>query len=455
LVYQEKIHDIDRFMRQIRGAHEIEEAGMVLEIPVEALEICRVLAEAGERAWVVGGAVRDLIAGRRGGDVDLATSAPPRKVMELFERVVPTGLKHGTVTVLLGPHHFEVTTLRGEGTYSDGRHPDVIEFIDDINKDLARRDFTINAMAWDPIDEELFDPFGGQRDLSARILRAVGDPAERFTEDGLRLLRAARFSATLDFDIEEETFRAMPAATPSLTGVSMERKRDELARVLGAQKPSRGLEVMRRAQLLPAVSGELDELARRGAGEVLGGASWERTLARVDRLPDRLPLRLAGLLEDVDFGEGTASRWMSEMRFEKRLGEAVGNLVEDPGPPVGDEPSDLELRRYVARIGREAVEDHLLVVGADLVTADTDDKERGRFDSLSARVREVAASEVPLTVRELPVGGADLIERLGIPAGPGIGHLLEALLERAMDRPDDASKEELLRLAGQLAAKME
>ena len=191
-------------------------------VPPDVHSIASRLQAAGLRAWIVGGCTRDLLLGRPVHDWDLATDARPDQVVELFRRVIPTGIQHGTVTVMLGRSGYEVTTLRGEGAYSDGRHPDSVTFVGDLVEDLARRDFTINAIALDPRTGEVTDPFQGQDDLRARSLRAVGEPERRFSEDGLRLMRAARFSAVLGFEIEPATFAAMSATVQTLEKVSQE-----------------------------------------------------------------------------------------------------------------------------------------------------------------------------------------------------------------------------------------
>ena len=175
------------------------------QIARPVLDICKELRSAGERAWVVGGCVRDTLRGEPVNDWDVATTARPKKVQKVFQKVIPTGIDHGTVTVLWKGQPFEVTTLRGEGAYSDGRRPDHVVFVEDIDRDLARRDFTVNALAYDPVDGQLVDPFGGLTDMQDKVLRAVGEPSERFQEDGLRILRGARFVATLDFELEPGT----------------------------------------------------------------------------------------------------------------------------------------------------------------------------------------------------------------------------------------------------------
>ena len=193
------------------------------------------------------------------GDWDIATSARPEQVQKLFRRVIPTGIQHGTVTVLMKQAGYEVTTLRGETEYTDGRRPDSVYFVDDIKDDLARRDFTINAIAYDPLAEQLIDPFDGIRDLEARVLRAVGDPAQRFAEDGLRVLRAARFVATLGVELDPATERAIVPSLASYRKVSAERVRDEWLKTTKAERPSRAFEVMKDHGLLANSAPELLE----------------------------------------------------------------------------------------------------------------------------------------------------------------------------------------------------
>src|SRR5688572_19422431 len=212
-------------------------------IPDEVRELSQRLKDGGFRSWVVGGCVRDeLLAELRGvptsarNDWDIATDARPEDVTRLFRRVIPTGLQHGTVTVLLPGGQYEVTTLRGETTYTDGRRPDSVYFVDDINDDLARRDFTVNAIAYDVLEDRLIDPFAGLQDLERRLLRAVREPAERFAEDGLRVLRAARFVATLELELDPKTAAAIQPSLTSYRKVSAERVRDEWQKTMKAKR---------------------------------------------------------------------------------------------------------------------------------------------------------------------------------------------------------------------------
>ena len=208
-------------------------------IPDGVRELCTTLHANGEEAWIVGGCLRDLLLGKTVSDWDVATTATPPRVQKLFRKVIPTGIAHGTVTVRLRGTSYEVTTFRGEGAYTDGRRPDEVFFVGTIEEDLARRDFTVNALAYDPVGDRLVDPFGGLEDLDRGLLRAVGDPHQRFAEDGLRVLRGARFTATLGFDLDPETEKAIGPSLGTFRQVSRERVRDEWLKTMTAERPSR------------------------------------------------------------------------------------------------------------------------------------------------------------------------------------------------------------------------
>src|SRR5438067_351841 len=227
-------------------------------VPADVMALLRALRGAGKQAWLAGGAVRDLLLGKSAQDFDVATDALPEEVVKLFPRVIPTGMQHGTVTVLTGQHNVEVTTFRGEGPYLDGRRPSAVTFLGDVDGDLARRDFTVNAMAWDPVDGALRDPFSGADDLRHCRLRAVGDPLARFREDGLRPLRAVRFACTLRLALDPATRRAIPATLEIFSKVAMERVREELIKLLLRGAPaSRGLRLLLRTGLLARIIPEL------------------------------------------------------------------------------------------------------------------------------------------------------------------------------------------------------
>ncbi len=430
-------------------------------MPEEVGFICNTLASAGERTYIVGGAMRDMLTGRQVVDFDLATTASPEKVTEIFNKVIPTGIKHGTVTVMVGNRPFEVTTLRGEGAYSDGRRPDHVEFLKDIEADLARRDFTINAIAWNPITNVLHDPFYGRNDLESHLLKAVGNPTERFAEDGLRVLRAARFAATLEFDVEQETLRAMPAAAPALAKVSYERKRDELVKLLGAKRPSLGLKTMAQANLMEFVLPDLNQVIAGNKDLPI----WQNTLARVDALSANLPLRLAALLHDTGEGDATspakasaklAEKWLKRMAFDNKTIAAVPRLIRENRFRYLGNWSDTEIRHLMRRVGRDALRDLLALHRADLQTGTDGDREDeiNAMPDLEEKIRIFNQDNVPLSVAELAIDGRELMQELGLKPGPGVGALLEKILEHALEKPEENTRATLLHHARELIGQM-
>ena len=386
-----------------------------------ALDVCAALQDAGYEAYVVGGCVRDALLGRDVNDWDVTTDALPEQVQKVFRRTIPTGIQHGTVTVLIGREHIEVTTFRGEGAYTDARRPDSVTFGVPLREDLARRDFVINAMAYDPRRKRLVDPFGGQADLEAGVLRAVGEASERFTEDGLRIMRAVRFVATLELVLDADTEAAIPAALPSLAKVSAERVRDELLELLGAREPTRGLVVAERTGVLDLV------LPERTA-----------PLAVVDAMrPDPIA-RLAALVSGLDrAGAAAVGRRLKLSNLER---ERVAHLVGEHRVDYAATWTDADVRRWVAAAKREHVADIL-----DVRAAVAEE-----VAELRARAAAVIDRKDPLYANELAVTGQDVIATLGIAPGPEVGRILGELLEVVLEEPAANSRDGLLgRLSGE------
>lgn len=402
------------------------------------------LSKAGERGYLVGGSLRDLLSGRPPVDWDLATTATPRRIMEIFSRVVPTGIDHGTVTVLIGNDALEVTTLRGDGAYTDGRHPDSVVFIKDIEGDLARRDFTINAMAWEPGERILHDPFNGRDDLAARLLRAVGDPVARFTEDGLRVMRAARFAATLDFDIEKKTLEAIPMAAPKLVVVSIERRRDELLKTLMARAPSRGLLIMKEYGMFDHLIDEVHNLVD-GQNEPVQGA-WKRTVRRVDFCPAENALRLAALTLDAI---PRPREPFESLRLDKKTHKKASRLLNVGKIDYRSDWNDARIRRFLYDTGVDIAFDIITLWKADLRAAD---ENFGVADELLDRVKRAMISGDPLLAKDLRVDGDDLMRDLELLPGPHLGNLLERLLSHVIDHPEDNEKSKLIDIARQMLA---
>nr|NIP83084.1 CCA tRNA nucleotidyltransferase [Gemmatimonadota bacterium]NIQ59123.1 CCA tRNA nucleotidyltransferase [Gemmatimonadota bacterium]NIU79327.1 polynucleotide adenylyltransferase [Gammaproteobacteria bacterium]NIX47997.1 polynucleotide adenylyltransferase [Gemmatimonadota bacterium]NIY12369.1 polynucleotide adenylyltransferase [Gemmatimonadota bacterium] len=348
---------------------------MDLDPPDAVRRIARTLEKAGHPTWAVGGAVRDRVAGLPAGDWDLATRATPEEVMELFRRTVPIGVDHGTVGVLMGSTMYEVTTFRRD-VETFGRHA-VVEYADRIEDDLARRDFTINALAWHPLTGELLDPHDGAADLREGRLRTVGSAAERFAEDYLRVLRALRFAGQLELEIEAETWAALRTAVPGLTGLSAERVREELLKVLGQiERASVSLDLYREAGVLEVLYPELEPLA----GEPPGGSPtvWETTLGAVDALPRVRPVvRIAALLHGIGIppartrdlrggwrytghevlGARKAEDVMRRLKASNAEIERVTRLVRHQPELFPPDAPDPVVRRWLRHVGPDLVND--------------------------------------------------------------------------------------------------
>jgi putative nucleotidyltransferase with HDIG domain len=434
-------------------------------VPPPVRSLLTTLRGAGRQAYLVGGCVRDLARGESVTDWDVGTSARPDEVLRLFPGAVPTGLKHGTVTVVLGSGPCEVTTFRTEEGYSDARRPDRVTFTDDLGADLARRDFTVNAMAWDPIAGREVDPFGGRADIEARLLRAVGDPRTRFQEDGLRPVRAARFAATLEFEIEPATFEALFESRDQVARVAAERLRDELMKMLKAAKPSRGFEALRRSGLLPLILPELGGCVAVPQNRYHAYDVYFHTLHVTDAAPAEKPVvRLAALFHDVgkpmtraekENGEATfynhqfesarlAEEAMTRLRFSREMTQRVVHLVRQHMFDYRPEWTDATVRRFVRTVGAENVADLFDLRIADNVGNGTKTGFPHYLGELTDRINHVLEAEEALSVRDLKVDGADVMRTLKLPPGPEVGKVLERLLEDVLEEPSLNDRGKLL-----------
>ena len=410
---------------------------MKLTLDPGAAALLDTLHAAGYAAYAVGGCVRDSLLGRTAHDWDLCTSALPQQVMELFgaEQCIPTGLQHGTVTIKYGGQLYETTTFRTEGSYTDGRHPDAVQFVPDVREDLARRDFTINAMAYNEA-EGLVDPFGGQKDLQNGLLRAVGEPQQRFTEDALRILRLYRFAARFGFALDAATARAARQLAPHLDCISAERIQEELAKLLAAPQPGAYLEPAVLAVVLP----ELTPAALEAAKPV------------VDACPageENLPVRWAALLGAL--GEADTRRVLKRLRCSNACIEETAVLVREvAGQGVCEEkasahPGDIHLRQLLGRYGLCTVE-RLCALCAAL------HPQNAPACALAAqRARQLEADGVCCRVSQLAVNGRDLMAA-GIPAGPALRRVLEALLDGVIRAEYPNEKPALLAAAQKISA---
>ena len=446
----------------------VDLVSLVNRIDRDAIGICARLRDAGKRGWIVGGCVRDLLRGKAVSDWDVATDARPPEVMKLFPRVIPTGIDHGTVSVLIRGVAYEVTTLRGETTYSDGRRPDSVVFVDDIAADLARRDFTFNAIAIDPLVPSLIDPWGGQQDLALHLLRAVGDPVERFSEDGLRVLRAARFAATLECAIEPRTLAAIEPTLDTYRKVSAERVRDEWMKTMKAQKPSIAFEVMRTTGILGVTLPEMLESVGLEQNRHHAYDVWNHTLACLDACEGDAPLRIAALLHDIgkprtralsdktnDYtfynhekvGAEMAAPILDRLRFSNEEKARITSLVANHLVCYSDEWTDAAVRKWIRRVSRERVEDLYALNRADLLGKGRDvARDLAGLERLKERVAGELAAQHALSTRDLAVDGKDVMRELAIKPSRRVGEVLDALLEKVVEDPSLNDRETLLRM---------
>ena len=403
---------------------------MTIRMDEGAAELLDTLHRAGYAAYVVGGCVRDSLLGLTPHDWDLCTSALPQQVMELFgaQRCIPTGLQHGTVTVKQSGALYEITTFRTEGTYTDGRHPDEVHFVPDVREDLARRDFTINAMAYNE-KEGLVDPFGGQADLQSGIVRAVGVPRQRFTEDALRILRLYRFAARFGFAIDPPTAQAAQELCAHLDCVSVERIEEELAKLLSAPAPAAYLDEKILGVVLPELTSEALAAAKPVVDACPAGA-------------ENLPIRLAALL--LSLGEDGIRRTLKRLRCSNALIEEAAVLVREavPGVPVS---LNIYARRLLGKYNLCTVQ-RIAALGTALQPERAAD-----FAALSELAEQLDADGVCCRVSQLAVNGRDLMAA-GVPAGPGIRKVLEALLDSVIREEYPNERQALLAAVQQLAA---
>ena len=437
---------------------------MKLTLSSGAAVLLDALHAAGYAAYAVGGCVRDGLLGLCPHDWDLCTSALPQQVMNLFgeERCIPTGLQHGTVTVKQGGGLYEITTFRTEGTYSDGRHPDEVHFVPDVREDLARRDFTINAMAYNE-KEGLIDPFGGQNDLQQGIVRAVGVPHQRFTEDALRILRLYRFAARYGFAIDPATGQAAEALCTHLDCVSAERIEEELSKLLAAPAPAAYLDEKILTVILPELAPEALDAAKPAVDACPAGS-------------ENLPVRLAALL--LSLGEDDTRKVLRRLRCSNALIEETAVLVRESGgssgsfllghesghsiarptacggrvPPqrtvLGETsaaPDTAAIRKLLGRYGLTAVQ-RLAALGTALHPERAAD-----FAAQARSAEQMEADGVCCRISQLAVNGRDLMAA-GIPAGPGLRRVLEALLDGVIRGEYPNEKQALLEQAHKISA---
>ena len=443
-----------------------------LKVPADVEKVVDRLLDAGHDAYVVGGSVRDALRGVDPHDWDVTTDATPDQIQRVFTRSLYNN-RFGTVVVRSGEHEVEVTTYRVEAEYSDHRRPDAVAFTASLKEDLARRDFTMNAMAWCPArggkPGELIDPFDGRNDLAARLLRAVGDPDERFKEDALRMLRAVRFATLLGLQIETRTFDAILRNAPLTASLSGERIQQELVKMLGAPKPSVALQLLSDTGVLAVICPELEECKLTPQEKAAAENVFEHLLATVDATPAHdIELRLAGLFHDIGkpetfsdghfhqhefVGEAKARAILRRWKFDKETVSEVAHLIRHHMFWYQTEWSGSAVRRFMNKVGIENIPALFALRRADNIGSGAREPKMYALEALWQRVQEEIHQANAFSLRDLRIDGNDLRSELGVPQGKEIGRVLNALFERVLDDPALNTRETLLALAKEELAK--
>lgn len=425
-------------------------------IPTEVIFVLTRLQEHGYEAYLVGGAPRDLLLSKVPTDWDLSTNASPERIKEIFAKTILVGEKFGTVLVVIKDFTVEVTTFRREGAYTDGRHPDWVEFTTSLLVDLSRRDFTINAIAIDPLRRRIIDPFGGRRDLKRRIIRTVGEPRLRFQEDDLRMLRFFRFQSTLGFRGERRTEKGINPL--EIKRISGERIGEELTKLLISSFPERGLTGMARTSLLTTIIPEFIPVLREE------NRLFQHLVATTQAIKPLPELRWAALLHDLGkvsskvqvegeihyyghekVGEQLAVGILERLRYASSFGKKVSNLIRLHMFSCNPAVSDAALRRLVIRVGRENIKDLLELRRADIVgTGGAVHLALEGLSSFALRIEALLTGETVFSLKDLAINGHDVMELLSLPPGPKVGEVLQEVFRWVIEDPKRNQREMLL-----------
>ena len=442
---------------------------MIIKIPNSVELIIDKFYKNNFEAYMVGGCVRDSLLGLVPKDFDITTSATPKITESLFEKTIPTGIQHGTITVLIDKEPFEVTTYRTDGDYFDNRRPDSVVFVSNIKEDLSRRDFTINALAYNSISG-LVDYFDGVTDIKNKIIRAVGDPDKRFNEDALRMIRAIRFSSQLNFEIEDNTYNAIKRNSELIKNISIERIRDELCKILISNNPSKGLSLLQDTNILKIILPEINALVNyTPMCNNHNRDVFKHTLKVIDNTTNNnLILRIAALFHDVgklhtlkqldnghcyfpghsEEGAIMSKEILSRLRFDNKTISRVCTLIHDHLVLYVDiMPSDYEVKKLINRVGTENIFILFELQRADINSLWDPIPFLKKVKYIEDRVISILDNKDPLYIKDLDITGSDIIKELNLKPGPKVGKIISMLLEKVLDNPKLNSKNQLLSLA--------
>lgn len=439
---------------------------MIIFYPKDVQYIIDKLNENGYEAFLVGGCVRDIILEIKPKDFDITTNALPAQVMAIFNKTIPTGIKHGTVTVLLNDTPYEVTTYRIDGDYKDNRRPEDVRFVSSLKEDLSRRDFTINALAYNN-KEGLKDFFNGTEDLSLRLIRAVGDADKRFQEDALRMLRAIRFSCQLNFNIHEKTLEAIKNQGSLILNISSERIRDELCKILLSPNASKGFRLLNTTRILNYILPELQKTVDFDQRTPYHHKDvFEHTLAVIEKVPNKLILKLAALFHDIakpqcffigedgighfyehqKVGMDLSKKILRGLSFDNDTINKVSILVKEHMNILFN-PKDSAIKRLINRVGRDLIFDLYDLQKADILSSSPPFIALEALEFMRERTKEILEANEPLDKSSLSINGTVLMNSLNLRPGKIVGEIIDYLMNKVIEEPNLNNEVYLLKLA--------
>lgn len=448
---------------------------MTFKINETVQEIISIIKKNDEEAYVVGGCIRDMIMDKTPKDWDITTSALPSQTIDFFKktrfRTIDLSKKHGTIVLFKDDKSYEITTFRTEDEYTDHRHPDQVEFVKALEKDLERRDFTMNALAYSE-SKGLVDMFNGKEDISNKIVRCVGDPMKRFNEDALRILRGIRFSSQLEFEIENRTFKAMKKKIDLIRFISMERIQNEFNKIILSNQPSKGILQLKKVGALDLIIPELKktyDFDQHNPNHHLD--VFEHSLVVLEHTPKKLSLRLAAIFHDIgkpdtffkdDSGIGhfydhekksleITEKILKRMKYSNEIIIKTLKIIDEHMTVYNDKFSDKAVKRLMKRIEPMSIDELVAFQIADIKATANPEKFK-HVIALKNRVEVIKNKKEPLSITDLAINGNDLIN-LGVPEGKEIGDILNYLFEIVLEKPEFNNQNKLLSLANEYLEK--
>lgn len=412
-----------------------------IEVDKDLATLANIFKNAGFSLYLVGGALRDKYLKRTNYDIDVATDARPEEVSLLFKRIIPTGIKHGTVTIRFRGKNIECTTLRREEGYTDARHPDKVVYGSSIIEDLSRRDFTMNALAASLPDGSLFDPYGGKADIKASLIRAVGNPLTRFSEDGLRPMRAIRFAGQLGFEIENETLKAISLSLEKISKVSIERIQEEFNKILTSRYFDNALRLLKETGVFSIFLPEASNIEKK---------DFELLTSQISYIPkERLDLRLVILFYYIYREEKSIEKIINilkRLKYSNKIVEKVSNIIEVYNFDETSLNTQARIRYFIKDVGKEYVNDILILKRAVIASSSTPSFDK--IERIEKEMEIILKEKQPLSLKELDIKGTDLLAN-GFEADASLGVILEKLLDVVLEDPKKNKKDELLKIANE------